>query len=57
MGPYELLRKIIETLEGLQIPYLVTGSVAVMAYGEPRMTTTSGQKGLLFSTTKGIIAV
>ncbi len=38
MGPYELLRKIIETLEGLQIPYLVTGSVAAMAYGEPRMT-------------------
>ncbi len=38
MGPYELLRKIIETLDDLQITYLVTGSVAAMAYGEPRMT-------------------
>jgi hypothetical protein len=38
MGLYELLGKIIETLDGLRIPYLVTGSVAAMAYGEPRMT-------------------
>lgn len=38
MGPYELLRTIVATLERLQIPYLVTGSVAAMAYGEPRMT-------------------
>ena len=38
MGPYELLRTIVATLERLRIPYLVTGSVAAMAYGEPRMT-------------------
>ncbi|MGO9014629.1 MAG: hypothetical protein ACLQF0_06580 [Dissulfurispiraceae bacterium] len=38
MGPFELLQKIIETFEALQIPYLVTGSVASMAYGEPRLT-------------------
>ena len=38
MGPYDLLQTIVETLERLQIPYLVTGSVASMAYGEPRLT-------------------
>ncbi|MGE5173158.1 MAG: hypothetical protein ACM3MD_04950 [Betaproteobacteria bacterium] len=38
MGPYELLRTIVDTLERLHIPYLVTGLVAAMAYGEPRMT-------------------
>lgn len=38
MGPFELLRKIVETFERLNIPYLVTGSVASMAYGEPRLT-------------------
>lgn len=38
MGPYELLQRIVEILEHLDIPYLVTGSVAAMAYGEPRLT-------------------
>lgn len=38
MGPYELLQKIVETLDRLGVDYLVTGSVAAMAYGEPRMT-------------------
>lgn len=38
MGPYELLKKIVEVLENLRISYLVTGSVATMAYGEPRLT-------------------
>lgn len=38
MGPYDLLRSVVEVLERLQIPYLVTGSVASMAYGEPRLT-------------------
>ncbi len=38
MGPYELLEKVVAILERLQIPYLVTGSVASMAYGEPRFT-------------------
>ena len=38
MGPYELLCTVVEVLERLQIPYLVTGSIASMAYGEPRLT-------------------
>jgi len=38
MGPYELLQMIVETLDRLNITYLVTGSVAAMAYGEPRLT-------------------
>ena len=38
MGPYELLEFIVRIFEKLQIPYLVTGSVAAMAYGEPRLT-------------------
>ena len=38
MGPFELLQKIVEVFETLEIPYLVTGSVASMAYGEPRLT-------------------
>ena len=38
MGPYELLERIVRVLDDLNIPYLVTGSVASMAYGEPRLT-------------------
>jgi hypothetical protein len=38
MGPYELLQRIVETLDRLDISYLVTGSVAAMVYGEPRLT-------------------
>ena len=38
MGPFELLRRIVEVLTRLEIPYLVTGSVGAMAYGEPRLT-------------------
>ncbi len=38
MGPLELLKKVVEEFERLQIPYLVTGAVAAMAYGEPRLT-------------------
>ena len=38
MGPYELLKKVVVVFEQLKIPYLVTGSVAAMAYGEPRLT-------------------
>jgi len=38
MGLYELLHRIVGTFEKLQIPYLITGSVASMAYGEPRLT-------------------
>ena len=38
MEPYELLEKVLTVLERLQIRYLVKGSVASMAYGEPRLT-------------------
>ena len=38
MDPYELLERIARILENLHIPYLVTGSVAAMAFGEPRLT-------------------
>jgi hypothetical protein len=38
MGPYDLLHTVVEVFERLQISYLVTGSVASMAYGEPRLT-------------------
>jgi len=36
--PHELLHAVVEVLERLRIPYLVTGSIASMAYGEPRLT-------------------
>jgi len=38
MEQYELLQKVVTAFERLGIRYLVTGSVAVMAYGEPRLT-------------------
>ncbi|MHB8893744.1 MAG: nucleotidyltransferase family protein [Candidatus Geothermincolia bacterium] len=38
MGPSELLEHVVAVFERLGIPYLVTGSVAAMAYGEPRLT-------------------
>ena len=38
MELFEVLQKIIGVFEKLSIPYLVTGSVASMAYGEPRLT-------------------
>ena len=38
MGPSELLAHVVTVFERLAIPYLVTGSVAAMAYGEPRLT-------------------
>jgi hypothetical protein len=38
MELYELLEHMAGTFERLQIPYLITGSVASMAYGEPRLT-------------------
>jgi hypothetical protein len=38
VGPHDLLRKVVEVFEHLRIPYLVTGSIASMAYGEPRLT-------------------
>jgi hypothetical protein len=38
MEQSDLLRRLTATLESLDIPYLVTGSVATIAYGEPRFT-------------------
>src|SRR3989442_1542813 len=38
MEPSELLRRFVEVLERLHVPYLVTGSMATIAYGEPRLT-------------------
>jgi hypothetical protein len=38
MGPSDLFRRLTETFERLQIPYLVTGLMATIAYGEPRFT-------------------
>lgn len=38
MQLHELLARLVSVLERLQIPYLITGSVAAMAYGEPRLT-------------------
>ncbi len=38
MELFEFLKKIVGVFEQLGIPYLVTGAVAAMAYGEPRLT-------------------
>lgn len=38
MEPPELLRHTAQVLERLAVPYLVTGSTATIAYGEPRFT-------------------
>lgn len=38
MEPSELLRRFVAVLEGLRIPYLITGSMASIAYGESRFT-------------------
>lgn len=38
MGLHELLERIVVVLERLGVPYLVTGSIASIAYGEPRLT-------------------
>ena len=38
MELYDLLDRVIQTFEDLQIPYFITGSLASMAYGEPRLT-------------------
>lgn len=38
MEQHELLMFVVECLEKLNIPYLVTGAIASIAYGEPRFT-------------------
>jgi len=38
MEPPELLRYVVECFENLNISYFITGAVAAIAYGEPRLT-------------------
>ncbi len=38
MDPGELLQVVAAKLEELEVPYFVTGSMATIAYGEPRFT-------------------
>jgi len=38
MGLSELLRRVAETLEGLGLPYFITGSMAAIYFGDPRLT-------------------
>jgi len=38
MEPSELLQFVARVLEGLDLRYLVTGSIATIYYGEPRFT-------------------
>ena len=38
MNQGEFFSFVIDVLEELDIPYMITGSVASMAYGEPRLT-------------------
>jgi hypothetical protein len=38
MEQYELLGYLVRCLEKLKIPYFITGAVASIAYGEPRLT-------------------
>lgn len=38
MEPYELLRYVVTVLEQLELPYLITGSMASIRFGEPRLT-------------------
>jgi hypothetical protein len=38
MEQHELLLFVVDCLDKLNIPYLITGSMASMAYGEPRFT-------------------
>jgi len=38
MEQHELLGYLVRCLEKLNIPYFITGAVASIAYGEPRLT-------------------
>ena len=38
MRQADLLRRVIEVFEGFDLPYMVVGSMASSAYGEPRLT-------------------
>ncbi|MBI4287485.1 MAG: hypothetical protein HY671_03520, partial [Chloroflexi bacterium] len=38
MGPYDLLERVVRAFDALGVPYLVTGAMASVTWGEPRMT-------------------
>ena len=38
MEQSELLRHVVSVMEKLRLPYLVTGSVVTIFFGEPRLT-------------------
>ena len=38
MNQRQFFEHVLRTLEDLRVPYMVTGSVAAIAYGEPRLT-------------------
>ncbi|MBD3672180.1 MAG: hypothetical protein HUJ26_01525 [Planctomycetaceae bacterium] len=38
MSQSELLKVVVETLQKLEVPYMITGSLASSAQGEPRST-------------------
>jgi hypothetical protein len=38
MDVFDILHKAAQTFESLDVPYFVTGSMATIAYGEPRLT-------------------
>jgi len=38
MNQLDLLLKVADVLEGLNIPYMLTGALAVDYYGKPRLT-------------------
>ena len=38
MEQHELLLHVVNSFEQLNIPYLITGSIGSIAYGEPRFT-------------------
>lgn len=46
-GPAELLSHVCKTVAELKIPYIVTGSIATIAYGAPRLTNDIDIAGVL----------
>ena len=42
LKPYELMQKVADFLERESVPYRIVGSMASMAYGEPRLTNDVG---------------
>lgn len=38
LNPFQLMQRVADFLEAQHVPYRVVGSLASMAYGEPRFT-------------------